>query len=55
MADREQEKSVRAENYFIIFVDWMFTTLLERPFTKVFLVIAQSPANSCVYPACNAG
>jgi hypothetical protein len=39
-----------AQNLFIIFVDAMFTTLFERPFTKVFEVIAQIAAKSCLYP-----
>jgi hypothetical protein len=36
---------------FIIFVDAIFTTLFERLFTKVFEVIAQTTAISCLYPA----
>jgi hypothetical protein len=40
-----------AENFFIIFVDAIFTTLFERLFTNVFEVIAQIAAISCVYPA----
>jgi hypothetical protein len=40
--------------FFIIFVDAIFTTLFERPFTKVFDVTAQSPTISCLYRACNA-
>jgi hypothetical protein len=43
-----------AKNFFIIFVDVMFTTLFERPFTKVFDVIGQIAANSCVYLGRNA-
>ena len=41
-----------AKNFFIIFVDVMFTTLFERPFTKVFDVIAQTAAIPCLYLAC---
>jgi hypothetical protein len=39
---------------FIIFVDRMFTTLFEWPFTNVFDVIGQSPAISCLCRAGNA-
>jgi hypothetical protein len=38
-------------DFIIIFVDAIFTTLFERPFTNVFDVIAQIAAFSCVYPA----
>jgi hypothetical protein len=48
------EKSARHEIFFIIFVDVLFTTLFERPFTKVFDVIAQTTAGSCLYLARNA-
>ncbi|QWG12132.1 hypothetical protein KMZ29_20775 [Bradyrhizobium sediminis] len=41
--------------FFTIFVDAIFTTLFERLFTKVFDVIAQTAAISCMYRACNAG
>jgi hypothetical protein len=37
--------------FFSIFVDAMFTTLFERPFTKVFDVMAPAPAFASVYPA----
>jgi hypothetical protein len=47
-------KSARRKNFFIIFIDAMFTTLFERPFTKVLEVIAQIAANTCVYRACHA-
>ena len=40
---------------FIIFVDAIFTTLFERPFTNVFDVMAQTPARACVYPARTTG
>ena len=39
---------------FIIFVDAIFTILFERLFTKAFDVMAQTIANPCLYPACNA-
>jgi len=35
--------------FFIIFVDAIFTTLLERLFTNVFDVIAQTATISCLY------
>jgi hypothetical protein len=34
--------------FFIIFVDVIFTSLFERPFTKVFEVIAQSATIPCL-------
>jgi hypothetical protein len=34
-----------------IFLDAIFTTLLERLFTKPFDRLAQTPAIACVYPA----
>ena len=43
-----------AKNFFIIFVDAIFTILFERLFTNVFDVIAQTPANPCLYPMGNA-
>jgi hypothetical protein len=46
--------STRRKNSFSIFVDGMFTTLLERPFTKVFDVMAQIATNPCVYRGCHA-
>jgi hypothetical protein len=42
------------ENFFITFVDAIFTILFERLFTNVFDVPAESVANPCLYPACNA-
>jgi hypothetical protein len=39
---------------FIIFVDRIFTTLVQRLFTNAFDVLTQSAAISCVYRACNA-
>jgi hypothetical protein len=44
-----------AKNLFIIFVDAIFTTLFERPFTNAFEVMAQTPAPACVYPARTTG
>jgi hypothetical protein len=41
------------KNFFIIFVDAIFTTLFERLFTKVFDGTDASSANTCVYRACN--
>ena len=37
--------------FFIIFVDAIFTTLFERPFTNAFDVMAKTPALACLYPA----
>jgi hypothetical protein len=39
---------VRRKTFFIILVDAIFTTLLQRPFTKVFDVMAPTPAAACV-------
>jgi hypothetical protein len=41
--------------FFIIFVDAIFTTLFERPFTNVFDVIGATSANHCVCRVCHAG
>jgi hypothetical protein len=41
-------------NFFIMFVDRIFTTSFERLFTKVFDVTGANPAISCLYRACNA-
>jgi hypothetical protein len=40
---------------FIIFIDAIFTTLFEPPFTKLFEVTGGTCANSCVCRAGNAG
>jgi hypothetical protein len=45
---------ITPENFFIIFVDAIFTTLFERLFTNVFDVIAAKSANHCVCRACHA-
>jgi hypothetical protein len=42
------------ENFFIIFVDAIFTTLFERLFTKLFDVTGANPSGCCVYRACHA-
>jgi hypothetical protein len=42
------------QQFFIILVDAIFTTLFERPFTKVFDVTGAKPGNSCLYRARNA-
>jgi hypothetical protein len=39
-------------NLFIIFVDAMFTNLLEPLFTIAFDLHSQTSAHSCVWPAC---
>jgi hypothetical protein len=33
-------------NFFIIFVDWIFTTLVERPFTNAFDQISEIAFNA---------
>jgi hypothetical protein len=43
------------KTFFIHFVDAIFTTLFERPFTNVFDVMAQTPAPACLYPARTTG
>jgi hypothetical protein len=42
------------KNFFINFVDRIFTTLFERLFTNVFDVTEANAAISCVYRACHA-
>jgi len=42
------------QNFFIIFVDAIFTTLFEPLFTNVFDVIGQTQAFPCLYRAGNA-
>jgi hypothetical protein len=48
------EKITPRKNLFIIFVDAIFTTLFERPFTNVFDVIGAKSANHCVCRASHA-
>jgi hypothetical protein len=48
-------RGVPGKNFFIIFVDAIFTTLFEPLFTNVFDVIAQTQAFPCLYRAGNAG
>jgi hypothetical protein len=48
------EKSARGEKFFIIFVDRIFTTLFECPFTNVFDGTGTSSAIACLYLARNA-
>jgi len=43
----------RAEYFFVIFVDEIFTTLFEPPFTNVSDAIAPIAAISCLYRAGN--
>jgi hypothetical protein len=43
------------KNFFVIFVDAIFTTLIEPPFTNVFEVAAPVAAIACLYRAGNAG
>jgi hypothetical protein len=55
MARATRNKVYTPKQFFIIFVDAIFTTLFERPFTNVFDVNAQSATNTCLYRARNAG
>ncbi len=41
-----------ANNFFIIFVDAIFTTSFERPFTKSFDAANANTASACLYPRC---
>jgi len=43
-----------SKNFFIIFVDAIFTNLFERLFTKVFDVTRANPWISCLCRGCNA-
>ena len=43
------------KTFFIIFVDAIFTTLFERPFTNAFDVTARTCAFACVYLARTSG
>jgi len=43
-----------ANTFFTIFVDWIFTSSIERPFTNVFDVVAALSAATCLCRACNA-
>jgi hypothetical protein len=52
---RSPARNGTRENFFIIFVDAIFTTLLERLFTNVFEVIDAKSANCCVCRARHAG
>jgi hypothetical protein len=44
-----------AKIFFIIFVDAIFTSLLERLFTNNFDAADADPAIACVYPRCISG
>jgi len=48
-------ESACCENSFTIFVDRIFTTLIEPPFTNVLDAAAPIAAISCLYRAGNAG
>jgi len=45
---RIEESRICAMNFFIISVDRMFTTLVERPFTNAFDASRASRATTCV-------
>jgi hypothetical protein len=47
-------KTYTPQQFFIIFVDAIFTTLFEPLFTNVFDVIAGNAVFSCLYRGCNA-
>jgi hypothetical protein len=49
-----RNKLYTLQQFFIIFVDAIFTTLFERLFTNVFDVNAQTAAKPCLCRACNA-
>ena len=53
-SDAGSQNLRRFRFFFIIFVDAIFTSLFEHPFTKVFEVIVQSATISCLYRPCNA-
>jgi len=40
--------------FFTIFIDWIFTSFVERPFTNVFNATSRLNATACLYRACNA-
>jgi hypothetical protein len=42
------------KTFFTMFVDWIFTSFVERPFTNVFDAAAPMNAAACLYRACNA-
>jgi hypothetical protein len=52
--DAGNKSALHRKNFFIIFVDAIFTTLFERLFTNVFDVADANRDGSCVYRACNA-
>jgi hypothetical protein len=50
MTDRAPKTSSAANNFFIIFVDAIFTTSFERLFTKSFEGANANAWSPCVYP-----
>jgi len=42
---------LRRTNFFIISIHWIFTTLVERPFTNAFDVSRENGAIACVVHA----
>jgi hypothetical protein len=42
------------KTFFTMFVDWIFTSFVERTFTNVFGVAAPLNAAACLCPVCNA-
>jgi hypothetical protein len=53
MGDRLGSR-IHTGGFFIIFVDRMFTTFIERPFTNASGAITETLAMSCLSRACNA-
>jgi hypothetical protein len=49
----DSNKIYRPQQFFIIFVDAIFTTLFEWLFTNVFDVTSAKAANACLYRAGN--
>jgi hypothetical protein len=47
------DAGIRGSNFFIIFVDAIFTNLFERLFTKLFKAVPPTATFPCVYRACN--
>ena len=43
-----------SKNLFTMFVDWIFTSFVARPFTNIFSVAAPLNAATCLYRARNA-
>jgi hypothetical protein len=53
-ATQRQRKYGAAKNSVIVFVDRIFTTFIQPPFTNVFDTIAPIAVTTCLYPVRNA-